>query len=56
MRPIFEHKLCCRFETILLSCNLLINYADDSTLIVVEHCAADIADEMENKQKGSREN
>ena len=40
----------------LHSCNFLVKYADDTTLIVAEHSAVSIADEMENIQKWSREN
>jgi hypothetical protein len=40
----------------LYSCNFLVKYADKTTLTVAEHNAVDLADEMENIQRWSREN
>jgi hypothetical protein len=36
--------------------NIPVTYADDTTLIVAEHIAVSIADELENIQRWSREN
>ena len=40
----------------LHSYNLLVKYADDTTLIVAQHMAVGIVDEMVNVQRWSREN